>query len=112
MKTKIYLNKQNLIAGMTLKDENEPENNNMALHACLNPNHILANRRKLAAYLHCQPNDLVCANQTHSSNFHCVTLTDKGRGAYNIDTAIQIPMLSIPMSRTYYYAVLRPIAYL
>ena len=32
--------------------------------------------------------NFVCANQTHSANFHKVTLTDKGRGANRVDTAI------------------------
>ena len=71
-----------------MKDEAELENNNMALHACENPDHIVENRKKLAASLHCELNDFVCANQTHSANFHRVTLADKGRGADRMDTAI------------------------
>ncbi len=89
MKTKMYVNNDEFIAGMTLKDEDELENNNMALHACESTDHILVNRKNLAVSLNCELDDFVCANQTHSSNFHRVTLDDKGRGADRIDTAIE-----------------------
>lgn len=89
MKTIIYLNNEKFIAGSTMKDNSEPENNNMALHTCENPELILANREKLAATLQCELNDFVCANQTHSSNFYKVTRDDKGRGADHTDTAIE-----------------------
>ncbi|MEI4771214.1 peptidoglycan editing factor PgeF [Psychrobacillus sp. FJAT-51614] len=88
MKANIYLNNDKILAGMTLKDEAELENNNMALHSCEKPENILVNRRRLAASLHCELDDFVCANQTHSSNFHRVTLEDRGRGADRSDTAI------------------------
>ena len=88
MKTKIYLDNEKLIAGITIKDEVEFESNNMALHACENPENIVENRKKLAASLHCELDDFVCANQTHSANFHKVILDDKGRGAIQMDTAI------------------------
>lgn len=88
MKTKMYINNENLLAGMTLRDDLAPEYNNMALHACENTELILENRKKLAASLHCEVDAFVCANQTHSPNFHRVTLGDKGRGADSVDTAI------------------------
>ncbi|MBS4177746.1 peptidoglycan editing factor PgeF [Lederbergia citrea] len=88
MKTKMFLNNEKFIAGMTMKDDAELESNNMALHSFENANHVLENRKKLAASLHCGLENFVCANQTHSSNFHRVTLADKGRGADQIDTAI------------------------
>lgn len=88
MKTTIYLNNEKFIFGTTMKDNAELEQNNMALHACENPELILANREKLAETLQCGLNDFVCANQTHSANFHKVTLADKGRGADRTDTAI------------------------
>ena len=88
MKTKMYLNNDKFMAGMSLKNSNELENNNMALHVCENLNNVLENRKKLAASLHCELDAFVCANQTHSANFHRVTLDDKGRGADRMDTAI------------------------
>lgn len=84
---KIYVNHKRFIAGMTMKNPREPENNNMALHVCENPENVLANRRKLADSLNCELEAFVCANQTHSANFHQVTAADKGRGADCIDTA-------------------------
>ena len=71
-----------------MKDETELENNNMALHVCENPNNIIENRKKLATFIHCELDNFVCANQTHSANFHKVTLADKGRGSNRFDTAI------------------------
>lgn len=88
MKTNIYVNNEKFIAGMTMKDEAEFESNNMALHACKNPDQVLENRKKLADSLNLSLETFVCANQTHSANFHRVTLDDKGRGADRIDTAI------------------------
>ena len=88
MKTKIYVKNDKFTAGMTFKDEAEFENNNMALHACENLDNIIENRKKLAASLDCSLSDFVCANQTHSTNFHRVALDDKGRGADRLDTAI------------------------
>lgn len=89
MKTKIYLDKSKIITGITLKDEEEPEYNNMALHACTSAEHVILNRRNLADVLHCRLEDFVCCNQTHSSNFYKVTRADKGRGANNLATAIK-----------------------
>ena len=88
MKTNIYANNELFIAGMTMKDEAELESNNMALHACVDPDSIIVNRKKLAASLHSRLENFICANQTHSANFHKVTLDDIGRGANRIDTAI------------------------
>lgn len=77
-----------MIAGTTLKDNTEPEANNMALHACENMNHVVENRKKLAASLNGKLGDFVCAQQTHSANFRKVNVKDKGRGALRMDTAI------------------------
>ena len=88
MKTKIYLNNKNFIAGMTIKDSSEYEENNMALHACLNSEDVIENRKKLASFLRCDLDDFICANQTHSANFYKVTSADKGLGADCLDSAI------------------------
>ncbi len=88
MSLKIYLDNDQFIAGTTLKDAGNPEQNNMALHVCEEPLGIIENRQKLAAALNCGINDFVCANQTHSANVHQVTVADKGRGAQTIDDAI------------------------
>ena len=88
MKTNFYLNNERFVAGMTMRDVADLENSNMALHVCENPDDIVENRKKLAASLHCSLETFVCANQTHSANFHRVTTADKGRGAHRVDTAI------------------------
>ncbi|MFD1928333.1 peptidoglycan editing factor PgeF [Sporosarcina siberiensis] len=88
MKTKMYVNNEVFIAGMTLKDETQLEDNNTALHSCTNAKSILENRNKLAHTLNCDLDNFVCANQTHSANFHRVTLSDKGKGSNQSDTAI------------------------
>lgn len=88
MNSKIYVDNENFIAGMTVKDEAELENNNMALHACDNLDNVLQNRKNLAAFLSCELDNFICANQTHSSNYQRVTLADKGRGSDLPDNAI------------------------
>lgn len=88
MKTKLYMDNEKFIAGTTLRDEAAPEQNNMAFHACEKPESVLENRQQLAASLKCELTDFVSASQTHSANFHKVTLADKGRGALVGATAI------------------------
>lgn len=88
MNTKMYINDESLLAGITLKKPSELELNNMALHVCENEEDVLQNRVKLANLLQCNIEDFVCANQTHSANVHKVALDDKGRGATELNTAI------------------------
>ncbi len=88
MTTTIYVNNDKFITGMTMKDGAELEHNNMALHACITPYNIIENRKKLATSLQLELSDFVCATQTHSANFHRVTLDDIGQGAERMDTAI------------------------
>lgn len=89
MKTKLYVNSANLTAGITMKDADEFESNNMALHACGDPALIVENRRKMADFLRMRLTDFVCANQTHSSNFYRVIADDKGRGSTATDNAVE-----------------------
>lgn len=84
---KTYVNNDNFIAGMTVKS-NTKEENNTALHVCLSMDDVRKNREHLANTLGYSLNDFVCANQTHSANFHKVTAADKGKGAFSNDTAI------------------------
>ncbi|MFC4355449.1 peptidoglycan editing factor PgeF [Chryseomicrobium palamuruense] len=74
--------------GITMKSHERPENNNMALHTCENPEDILANREVLAQELGVPLDQFVLANQTHSDHCHEVTAADQGRGAFSVDTAI------------------------
>lgn len=88
MNVKFYVNNKKLIAGTTFKDAKELEQNNMALHICESESNVLQNRKKLAQVLNCDLQNFVCANQTHSNNFHKVTREDKGKGALTQQTAI------------------------
>ena len=88
MKTRLYFNSANLTAGLTMKDAVEFELNNMALHACENPELIVENRRKLADFLQLRLTDFVCASQTHSANFYRVEAADKGRGSTDTDHSV------------------------
>lgn len=88
MYTYLYPTPSNLLAGFTLRNFSQPEENNMALHACENKKNVIENRRKLAAFLNCGLGDFVCASQTHSANVHKVVPADRGRGSDNMDTAI------------------------
>src|SRR5690625_1562717 len=88
VKMKKYLDQNACIAGMTLKDLNRKEENNMALHVCKEETAVLENRKALAHSLGVTLDDFVCANQTHSTNFYEVKREDVGKGAYTMDTAI------------------------
>lgn len=88
MNIKMYINSEKIVAGITMRDKEELEEGNTALHVCLNPEHVIINRKKLATSLSTEIDNFVCANQTHSDHFHRVTLEDKGRGARTKDTAI------------------------
>ncbi|MBO0991894.1 polyphenol oxidase family protein [Bacillus sp. SD088] len=90
MNIKMYINNEKWLAGMTMKDEDQLENFNMALHACQDREAILQNRRQLARFLNCELGDFVCAEQTHSANFHQVVHADKGRGADKLETAVPV----------------------
>lgn len=89
MKSKIYVDNDQFIAGTTLKDPMESEHNNMALHTCDNIHDVIDNRQQLATTLNCNLIDFICTEQTHSANFHRVTFADKGRGAEQMDTAVK-----------------------
>lgn len=88
MKTKLYINNSDFIAGTTLMDESAPESNNMALHSCVDHNNVIENRKRLAEFLNCSLGDFVCSHQTHSANFYKAASADRGKGAESMDTAI------------------------
>ena len=88
MNVNFYHTSSALLAGITLKGFTEPEEGNMALHACEHTENIVENRRKLAAFLSCGLEYFICAYQTHSANFKKVTQKDRGRGSATMDNAI------------------------
>lgn len=85
---KIYSESNNFLLGITLKNEQTPENNNMAFHVAKSKKNVINNREKLAKSLNMNLNNFVFAQQTHSNNIYKVTKCDRGRGAYSSATAI------------------------
>lgn len=88
MTIRYYLQSKKFTAGISLKNDQFAEENNLALHVCKEEEAILKNRHALTAQLQCRIEQLVCANQTHSANFYKVTADDAGRGATSLNDAI------------------------
>lgn len=88
MTIQFYRMPKGLISGITLKNNNELEQFNMALHSCQNVQNVLKNREKLAENLNIPQHQFVFANQTHSANFYKVMKDDAGKGAFSTDNAI------------------------
>ena len=88
MTIRYYWQNDYVVSGISLKNINFAEDNNLALHVCNLPESIIKNRSAFTAALQCDLNQLVCANQTHSANFYKVTAEDAGRGATSSKDAI------------------------
>ena len=88
MSIKFYENNEHRVAGITLKDANQFEENNMALHVCHNKANIIENRAQLAQLLNTDIEQFVCANQTHSANFFQVEKQHTGSGSKTNESAI------------------------
>lgn len=61
---------------------------NMGLHVLDEPENVIENRGKLAKELNAPLETWVCLDQTHGSNVHVATFTDKGKGTTSYNTAI------------------------
>lgn len=85
---KLYIDESPILAGITLKNNDRFEQNNMALHVCENEVNVMKNRAELVKTIGYSLNHLVCAQQTHSANFYKVTKDDLGRGATSQQSAI------------------------
>ena len=79
---------EELYAGTSLRDKNKAEENNLALHTCINEQDVINNRKDLMSELNHHLDYCVFANQTHSANIHKVTKDDIGAGAYSTKDAI------------------------
>ena len=75
-------------AGITIKNNQEQEQFNVALHACNNPQAVSINRAKLAKRIGLPLDAFVFANQTHSANFVKLSNDEKGLGAFSLSNAI------------------------
>src|SRR5699024_12362155 len=79
---KLYIKEKNVLAGISLKDEQCVEANNMAFHTAQNTINVIENRAQLARTIKQHLSSFVCAGQTHSANVYKVTASDRGRGAH------------------------------
>lgn len=77
-----------LIAGTTLRDPSQPENNNMALHACIRKEDVLENRKSLSRALNLSPSQWTFAMQTHSDHICEVRAEDAGKGSLVFEDGI------------------------
>lgn len=76
-----------IFGATTLKNVTSPEENNTALHVCINPNDVMENRYELEKET-IELKNWALPWQKHTSNAYQVTSADKGRGAFDKDTSI------------------------
>ncbi|OED33822.1 laccase [Planococcus maritimus] len=85
---KTYIDNDFYTAGISVKDPQTKGENNMALHAGIDREQSLENRKVLLAALGYTMDELVCAHQTHSNHFQKVSQQDAGKGARTFADAI------------------------
>lgn len=83
-----WLHTNQVFAGTTLRDNKQPDYNNMALHTGSNPENIIYNRKQLSTYIGIHLNQWVFAQQTHSDHIYKVTQADLGKGSLRQEDAI------------------------
>ncbi len=88
MKQLIHINDQIVFGATTLKDKTALENNNMALHVCLDPEKVMTNRNKLSQELNIPLSNWSLPWQKHTSNIYEITKADKQKGAFDKNTSI------------------------
>lgn len=76
------------IAGTTLRVSEHPESFNMGLHACKSKEAVMINRKQFSDDLNIPLENCVFAQQTHSDHIYEVTSLDKGKGAFDYESAI------------------------
>ena len=88
MMIQFYDTPENLIAGTTLKDNQQTLNGNLALHTGEDATQVVENRRTLADALQVDVDQFVFANQTHSKKAYRVKAWDRGRGSLSTEDAV------------------------
>lgn len=89
MTIQFYDTPENLIAGTTLKDNQQTLNGNLALHTGEDATQVVENRRTLADALQVDDDQFVFANQTHSKMAYQVKAGDRGRGSQSTEDAVE-----------------------
>jgi hypothetical protein len=87
MKQIIYQNSK-IFAATTLKDTAALENNNMALHVCIDPEKVMENRKALACECGIPLENWALSWQKHTDAFYEIKKEDIGAGAYDKNTSI------------------------
>lgn len=80
MKVLTWKPARDVIAGTTLKDKNQKEDNNLALHTGGNLSYVIENRKQLCEDLKIDLSQCVFLQQTHSDHIYQATLLDAGKG--------------------------------
>ena len=88
MKKITYIDNEIVLGATTLKDTSALENNNMALHVCIDPDKVMQNRKQLAKELDMPLDHWALPWQKHTVNIYEVTYSDKQKGAFDKDTSI------------------------
>ena len=84
----IYKNSEKVFAATTMRNTNYPENNNMALHVCINTEDVLKNRKQLAEEIQMPLERWALPWQKHTANIHRITKEDIGKGSINANTSV------------------------
>ena len=77
-----------IFGATTMKDLNAPEQNNMALHVCIQPEEVMKNREHLAKDIHLPLQNWTLPWQKHTDIYQEVGLEDQGKGAFDKNTSI------------------------
>ena len=88
MKKITYIDNEIVFGATTLKDTSALENNNMALHVCIDPEKVMQNRQQLAKELDMPLDHWALPWQKHTDNLYEVTHSDKQKGAFDKNTSI------------------------
>lgn len=88
MTIQFYKMPETIQAGITLRNEQQPEQFNIGLHACENKQAVIQNRTILAEKIGLPLQQFVYANQTHSANFVKVTQNEAGLGTVLTENAL------------------------
>ena len=84
----IHINNEKAFGCTTLKDKSLPEQNNTALHVCINPEEVMKNRVRLSKELKMPLENWALPWQKHTNNMARITSADKSKGAFDKDTSI------------------------
>lgn len=83
----VHIDNEIVFGATTLKDINAPEQNNLALHVCIDPNEVMKNRYELEKET-ISLDHWVLPWQKHTANIQRVYASDHAKGAYDKQSSI------------------------